>query len=82
MIINQDFLHSYYFQESNKSQILATSNYGGIYTSCVFKDNIYGVQFHPEKSHQWGIQLLKNFSEIKECWDLDWHHVCLLEIMA
>jgi imidazole glycerol-phosphate synthase subunit HisH len=59
------FLHSYYFQESNKSQILATSNYGGIYTSCVFKDNIYGVQFHPEKSHQWGIQLLKNFSEIK-----------------
>jgi len=61
------FLHSYYFQENNKSQILATSNYGGIYTSCVFKDNIYGVQFHPEKSHQWGIQLLKNFSEIKKC---------------
>ncbi len=58
------FLHSYYFKENSNSQIMTTSNYGDIYTSCVFKDNIYGVQFHPEKSHHWGVQLLKNFSEL------------------
>lgn len=58
------FLHSYYFQENLNSQVLATTEYGNTYASCVFKDNIFGVQFHPEKSHKSGIQLLKNFSEL------------------
>jgi len=58
------FLHSYYFQCNNQNDTIATTEYGIQYTSAVNKKNIYGVQFHPEKSHQWGIQLLKNFSDI------------------
>jgi glutamine amidotransferase len=58
------FLHSYYFQESSNSQIITRTNYGKVFTSCTIKGNIYGVQFHPEKSHHWGVQLLKNFSEL------------------
>jgi glutamine amidotransferase len=56
------FLHSYYFQCNNPNDTIATTEYGIQYTSAVNKKNIYGVQFHPEKSHQWGIQLLKNFA--------------------
>ena len=58
------FLHSYYFVPSYPAQALATTNYGGAFTSAVCKGHIYGVQFHPEKSHQWGVQLLKNFAEL------------------
>lgn len=56
------FLHSYYFSCANDADILATTEYGGRFTSVVQKENIYGVQFHPEKSHQAGIRLLKNFA--------------------
>lgn len=58
------FLHSYYFQCNDDSNIIATAEYGVDFTCAANKDNIFGVQFHPEKSHQWGIQLLKNFSEL------------------
>ena len=58
------FVHSYYFDNSNNDDMISTSNYGGIFTSSVKKNNIYGVQFHPEKSHQNGLQLLKNFAEL------------------
>ena len=58
------FLHSYFFMPQNKSDILATTSYGNDFTSAFAKNNIYGVQFHPEKSHNWGIQLLKNFSNL------------------
>lgn len=58
------FLHSYYFSCSRQEDILATTDYGGQFASAVNSDNIYGVQFHPEKSHQAGIQLLKNFSTL------------------
>lgn len=58
------FLHSYYFDCATENDVLATTQYGGDFCSAVNFKNVFGVQFHPEKSHQWGIQLLKNFAEI------------------
>jgi imidazole glycerol-phosphate synthase subunit HisH len=58
------FLHSYYFAPKDQKLILGVTDYGGAFASSVRAGNIYGVQFHPEKSHQWGIQLLKNFAEL------------------
>ena len=58
------FLHSYYFVCNEDKNIIATTDYGIRYASAVRKDNIYGIQFHPEKSHNNGIQLLYNFSKL------------------
>ena len=58
------FLHSYYFKPNNDAHILATSDYHGHFPSAVCSENILGVQFHPEKSHGWGIKLLTNFAEM------------------
>ena len=58
------FLHSYYFEAHDDTNILSTTKYGNDFVSTINNKNIYGVQFHPEKSHQSGIQLLKNFSEL------------------
>lgn len=58
------FLHSYYFSPYDTKDVLAWSDYHGRFASAVGKGNIFGVQFHPEKSHHWGVQLLKNFAEI------------------
>ena len=58
------FLHEYYFDAYEKSDIEAIANYEGEYVCSVRKGNIFGVQFHPEKSHHFGMQLLKNFAEI------------------
>jgi glutamine amidotransferase len=58
------FLHSYYFKCNNQNNVIAHTDYGIQYASAVNHNNIYGVQFHPEKSHQWGTQLLKNFAEL------------------
>jgi glutamine amidotransferase len=58
------FLHSYYFEPQNAEDILAQTDYYGTFTSAVRHKNVFGVQFHPEKSHQWGVQLLKNFAEL------------------
>lgn len=55
------FVHSYHVYCKNKSDILATTLYGNEFTSAIQKDNIIGVQFHPEKSHSAGLQILKNF---------------------
>ena len=58
------FLHSYYFEPHEPADILATTDYGGEFCCAVRHGNVMGVQFHPEKSHQWGIRLLKNFAEL------------------
>jgi glutamine amidotransferase len=55
------FLHSYYFDAHKKSDVIATAHYGMDFDVIVAKRNIYGIQCHPEKSHHWGLQLLKNF---------------------
>ena len=58
------FLHSYYFAPNDASDILAQADYGDRFACAVRRQNIYGVQFHPEKSHGWGIQLLRNFARL------------------
>lgn len=57
------FAHSYHVQVDNKTDELITATYGYEYTVGIQKENIIGVQFHPEKSHRFGMQLLKNFAE-------------------
>jgi glutamine amidotransferase len=57
------FNHSYYCQPWNSSDVVATTDYGLQYACAVQRDNIYGVQFHPEKSQSVGLQILKNFLE-------------------
>lgn len=56
------FLHSYYFAPNDAADVLASTDYGGRFACAVQRGNVYGVQFHPEKSHGWGIQLLTNFA--------------------
>jgi imidazole glycerol-phosphate synthase subunit HisH len=58
------FLHSYYFRPASEQHVLAVTDYNGVFASSVRAANVYGVQFHPEKSHQWGVKLLKNFAEV------------------
>lgn len=55
------FVHSYHFITRNESDIIATTPYCGTFNSVISHENIYGVQFHPEKSQRPGFQLLKNF---------------------
>ena len=58
------FVHSYHLQPENSEHVLGLSNYGYDFASVVCKDNLWGVQFHPEKSQNAGLQLLKNFCTI------------------
>ena len=58
------FLHSYCVQPADTRHTLATTSYGRPFTSAVRAGNIWGVQFHPEKSHEWGAKLLANFAEV------------------
>jgi glutamine amidotransferase len=55
------FVHSYHLKIHNQPDLLNETQYDYCYTSAVEKDNIFGVQYHPEKSHDVGAQLLKNF---------------------
>lgn len=55
------FVHSYYVQCNNSSDILTRTDYGIEFTSAVCRDNILGVQFHPEKSHRFGLEFFKAF---------------------
>ena len=58
------FLHSYYFACDDKAHLVATATYGQKFDCVVSKGHIHGVQCHPEKSHHFGAQLLKNFAEL------------------
>ncbi len=58
------FLHSYFFDAENKEDVAATARYGVDFDAVVSLGHIHGVQCHPEKSHHWGEQLLKNFVEL------------------
>lgn len=57
------FVHSYYVECHQQQDQMAVSNYGISFTSAFQKDNILGVQFHPEKSHSYGMAFLKHFAE-------------------
>jgi glutamine amidotransferase len=59
------FLHSYYYKTEDDKHILSMSKYGNPFTSAIYKENIFGTQFHPEKSHKNGIKILENFLKIK-----------------
>jgi glutamine amidotransferase len=58
------FLHSYYFECANEEDVAAVSEYGKPFSCSVNCGHIHGVQFHPEKSHHFGAQLLKNFASL------------------
>lgn len=58
------FVHSYYVKCFNEEDVLFRTEYGVEFTSAFHHGNLYGVQFHPEKSHRYGMALLKEFSEL------------------
>ena len=58
------FLHSYFFECDDPAYVAATASYGVDFCCAVSAGNVHGVQFHPEKSHHFGAQLLKNFAEL------------------
>jgi imidazole glycerol-phosphate synthase subunit HisH len=58
------FVHSYYCVPTSPGDVLAVVDYGEPFTVAVQRENIYGVQFHPEKSQKTGLRILKNFLEM------------------
>jgi len=58
------FVHSYYIQCENEEDVLTTTSYGKDFHSIVQRGNVYGAQFHPEKSHRFGMKLLENFARL------------------
>jgi glutamine amidotransferase len=58
------FVHSYFVDCSNQNNVLGTTHYGQDFVSAFQHDNIIGMQFHPEKSHRFGMELLKNFANL------------------
>lgn len=57
------FVHSYYVTCKNRENAVATTDYGVKFDSVIQKDNVVGTQFHPEKSHKFGMKILRNFLE-------------------
>ena len=58
------FVHSYYMSSADQNIVTNTTDYSGSFVSAVQQENLYGVQYHPEKSHEVGLQLLKNFCNL------------------
>ena len=58
------FVHSYYVSCDNSDDVTATCNYGVDFACMIQRDNIFGAQFHPEKSHKFGMELLEKFSKL------------------
>ncbi|RYY40077.1 MAG: imidazole glycerol phosphate synthase subunit HisH [Chitinophagaceae bacterium] len=58
------FVHSYYLKPAQPSGALCRAEYGQPFAAGIVRDNIFGVQFHPEKSHKFGMKLLQNFSTL------------------
>lgn len=58
------FLHSYYYECDNEANVIANTEYGERFSVGVNNGNVYGIQCHPEKSHQAGVTLLKNFARL------------------
>lgn len=61
------FLHSFYIDCAEPSDVAATTTYGSRFACAVRRGNVWGAQFHPEKSHHFGVQLLKNFATVRAC---------------
>jgi len=61
------FVHSYYCEPDNWEAICSTTDYGLVFSSSIRRDNLYGVQFHPEKSSKQGLKILKNFGDLSKC---------------
>ena len=59
------FVHSYYVEASYSDDVIATSDYGIEFTAAVARGNVMATQFHPEKSGEWGLKILKNFMELE-----------------
>lgn len=59
------FVHSYYVKPDDPSVVATTTDYGGGFCSSVWKENIFATQFHPEKSQEKGLAILKNFGDMK-----------------
>jgi glutamine amidotransferase len=60
------FVHSYYVAPEDPSVIIGSTEYGGVYTSAVAQDNLYAIQFHPEKSQDVGESILRNFLRLTQ----------------
>lgn len=58
------FVHSYYFECNDRENVAGTSQYGLDFDAAIEKGRVFGVQFHPEKSHRYGLELFKNFSDL------------------
>jgi glutamine amidotransferase len=58
------FVHSYHVVCSNPEDVLATAHYGYDFAAAINQGNVFGVQFHPEKSHRFGMELIKNFAAL------------------
>ena len=55
------FVHSYFVKSNAKEEVLTETNYINTFASGLAKENIFGLQFHPEKSHKFGMEIIKNF---------------------
>jgi len=58
------FCHSYYVRPENKQEVIGETNYTKMFASVIAKDNVFGIQFHPEKSQETGLKIVENFARL------------------